>query len=63
MRKDEDSPKDLMTRLQDLALQWTREMSSNQEVLDLLVREQFLNVLPQEVRVAVLERQPKDCER
>ena len=60
--KDEESPKELMTRLQDLASRWTRETSSHQELLDLLVREQFLKVLPQDVRVAVLERQPKDCE-
>ena len=60
--KDEESPKELMTRLQDLASRWMRETSSHQELLDLLVWEQFLKVLPQDVRVAVLERQPKDCE-
>ena len=59
--REEESPRELMTRLQDLASRWTRETSSHQELLDLLVREQFLSVLPPDVKIVVMERQPKDC--
>ena len=55
----QESPRELMTRLQDLASRWTRETATHQE---LLVREQFLSVLPPDVKVAVMERQPKDCD-
>ena len=44
--KEEESPRELMTRLQDLASRWTRGTTTHQELLDLLVREQFLSVLP-----------------
>ena len=50
-----------MTRLEDLASRWTKDAMTREEVVDLLVREQFLSVLPHDVRVAVMERQPKDC--
>ena len=59
--KEEESPKELMTRLEDLATRWTRETTTHKELLDLVVREQFLSVLPADVRVAVMERKPKDC--
>ena len=59
--KEEESPQELMTRLEDLASRWTKDAMTREEVVDLLVREQFLSVLPHDVRVAVMERQPKDC--
>ena len=59
--KEEESPQELMTRLQDLASWWTRETATHQELLDLLVREQFLSVLPPDMKVAVMERQPSNC--
>ena len=60
--KPEESPQEFMTRLQDLGSRWTRETSTHQELLDLLVREQFLTMLPPDVKVAVMERQPQTCE-
>ena len=39
-----------------------KDCASWQELLDLKVREQFLSILPTDVRVAVTERQPKNCE-
>ena len=60
--REDESPRELITRLQDLASRWTRDASTHQELLDLLVREQFLQILPQDVRVAVMEKQPKDAE-
>ena len=60
--KEDESPQELMTRLQDLASRWARETTTHQELLDLLLREQFLSVLPPDMKVAVMERQPKNCE-
>ena len=60
--REDESPRELITRLQDLASCWTRDASTHQELLDLLVREQFLLILPQDVRVAVMEKQLKDSE-
>ena len=51
-----------MTRLQDLATRWTKDSASRDELLDLIVREQFLSILPEDVRVSVIERQPKNGE-
>jgi hypothetical protein len=59
--KEEESPQELMTRLQDLAARWTKDAATHRELLNLLVREQFLRVLPTEVEIAVMERKPKDC--
>ena len=58
---ESESPQEVVTRLQDLATRWTRESQTREELLDLVVREQFLSILPEDVRVAVIERQPKDC--
>ena len=60
--KEDESPQELMTRLHDLATRWTKETTSRDELLDLMVREQFLFILPDDVRVAVIERKPKDCQ-
>ena len=43
--KEDESPRELrITRLQDLASRWTKDTSTHEELLDLFVREQFLNV-------------------
>ena len=60
--KEGESPQELMTRLHDLATRWTKETTSREELIDLMVREQFLSILPGYVRVAVIERKPKNCE-
>ena len=58
LRKDE-TPRELGTRLQDLAHKWGKECKTAQEVFDLLVKEQLLNCLPEDARVWVRERKPK----
>ena len=60
--KEGESPQELITCLKDLATCWARESKSRDELLDLLVREQFLEILPEGAWVAVIERQPKDIE-
>ena len=57
-----ESPLEVITRLRDLATRWARESKSRDDLLDLMVMEQFLAILPDDIRVSVLERQPKDCD-
>lgn len=59
--KDGESPQELITCLKVLATHWARESQSRDELLDLIIREQFLAVLLEDARVAAMERQPKDC--
>ena len=49
---------DVRTRLNDLACKWTKEATSREDLLDLIVAEQLLNVLPREVQMHVTERSP-----
>ena len=60
--KEGEYPQELITRLRDLATRWARESKTRDELLDLVVREQFLAILPEDIRVAVIERQPKDSD-
>ena len=60
--KEGESPQELITRLKDLATRWTRESKSRDGLLDLIVREQILAILPEDIQVSVIERQPKDSE-
>ena len=46
-------------RLQDLSRKWTKDKTSAEEIVDLIVTEQFLTTLPQELRVWVTDRKPK----
>ena len=59
-KKQEDwSYRDLIVKLQDLSRKWTKDKTSAEEVVDLMVTEQFLTTLPQELRVWVTDRKPK----
>ena len=49
--KDGESPQELITRLRDLATRWARKSESRDDLLDLIVREQFLVILPEDIRV------------
>ena len=60
--KEGESPQELVTKLQDLATRWTKDSVTRDELLDLMVREQFLSILPEDVRISVIERQPKNSE-
>ena len=57
-QKGGETPIELTTRLQDLADKWLKECDSKEKVVDVIIREQFLNTLPEDVRVWVKERQP-----
>ena len=51
-KKQEDwSYRDLIVRIQDLLRKWTKDKTIAEEVVDLIVTEQFLNTLPQELWV------------
>ena len=53
--KEDESPQELIMRLQDLGSRWTKDTATYEELLDLPVREQFLSVLPPDMKVAVME--------
>lgn len=57
--KMEETPQELVTRLQDLAVCWTRECKTAEELLNLIVKEQLLKMLPEDVRVWVTEQKSK----
>ena len=49
-----------MTRLQDLAARWARDSGSRPNLLDLILQEQFLAIMPDDGRITVIKCQPKD---
>ena len=58
-RKQGDwSYRDLIVRLQDLSRKWTKDKISAEEIVDLMVTEQFLTTLPLELQVWVADRKP-----
>ena len=56
--KEEETALDVRTRLVDLVTKWTKDATSRADLLDLIVGEQLLNVLPKEVEMHVRERNP-----
>ena len=58
-QQDDWSYRDLIVRLQDLSREWTKDKISAEEIVDLMVTEQFLTTRPQELRVWVTDRKPK----
>ena len=59
-RKQEDeSYRELVARLKDMEHKWTKECTSLEQMRELIVREQFLDTLPTDLRVRVAERKPK----
>jgi hypothetical protein len=52
----------MKARLQDMAKKWMKECTTAEEMIDLMVTEQFLNTLAPDVRLWVWERKPKSSE-
>ena len=61
-RGKEESNKELVVCLNDLATKWLKERKSREEVVDQIVLEQFLKTLPDDIRVYIRERSPKTSE-
>jgi len=58
-REEGESYRELLARLKDMEQKWTKEYTSVEEICELIVREQFLDTLPSDLRVWVAERKPK----
>ena len=52
---ENETPVELAIRVQDLAEKWLKDCGNRAAVVDAVVKEQFIEVLPEEVRVWVKE--------
>ncbi|XP_032064260.1 zinc finger and SCAN domain-containing protein 23-like [Thamnophis elegans] len=60
--QEAEGPRQVFSRLRELFCQWLRaERSSKEQILELLLLEQFLNILPREMQNWVKERTPDTC--
>ncbi|XP_064433833.1 zinc finger and SCAN domain-containing protein 30 isoform X1 [Mirounga angustirostris] len=60
---DSEGPREALSRLRELCHQWLRpEVNSKEQILELLVLEQFLSILPEELQAWVREHQPENGE-
>uniref|UniRef100_A0A673UT52 Neurotrophin receptor-interacting factor homolog n=5 Tax=Suricata suricatta TaxID=37032 RepID=A0A673UT52_SURSU len=56
-------PREALARLRELCHQWLRpEVHSKEQMLELLVLEQFLGALPRKLRMWVESQHPEDCQ-
>ncbi|XP_047682623.1 uncharacterized protein LOC125148658 [Prionailurus viverrinus] len=61
---DSSGPREALNRLQELCHQWLRpEVNSKEQILELLVLEQFLAILPEELQAWLREHRPKNGEQ
>ena len=60
--KENETPVELVIRVWDLAEKWLKDCGSRQAINDAVVTEQFVDVLPNNVRVWVKERKPRSSE-
>uniref|UniRef100_A0A8D2KRK2 SCAN box domain-containing protein n=1 Tax=Varanus komodoensis TaxID=61221 RepID=A0A8D2KRK2_VARKO len=57
-----EGPREICRRLQELCRQWlTPEKHTKEQILELLILEQFLTILPREMQGWVKERGPETC--
>lgn len=61
-RKQNESNRELVARLDDLASKWLKSCKSAKEVRDKIIMEQFLNMQSEEIRIFIRERKPKTSE-
>ncbi|XP_077170738.1 zinc finger and SCAN domain-containing protein 23-like isoform X2 [Paroedura picta] len=62
--QDAEGPRGTCQKLQELCHRWLRpESQTKEQILDLLVLEQFLVILPQEMQSWIRERGPETCDR
>ncbi|EDL96324.1 zinc finger protein 263 (predicted), isoform CRA_d [Rattus norvegicus] len=61
--QDASGPREALNQLQELCRGWLRpEMRTKEQILELLVLEQFLTILPQEIQSRVQELRPESGE-
>ena len=60
--KTGETPRELVTRLRDLASKWGRDCLTVQDVFDIMIKQQLMSCLPEDARVWVSERKPKTSE-
>ena len=56
--KKNESPMEMLTRITDLTEKWLKSRDTREKVIDTIVKEQFINILPEETKVWVKERKP-----
>ena len=61
-KKNGESSRELVARLDDLALKWLKSCKNPAEVRDRIVMEQFLNLQPEDIKVFIRERKPATSE-
>uniref|UniRef100_A0ABI7XKH9 SCAN box domain-containing protein n=1 Tax=Felis catus TaxID=9685 RepID=A0ABI7XKH9_FELCA len=61
---DSSGPREALNRLRELCHQWLRpEVNSKEQILELLVLEQFLAILPEELQAWLREHRPENGEQ
>ncbi|XP_066487032.1 zinc finger and SCAN domain-containing protein 31-like isoform X2 [Tiliqua scincoides] len=62
--QDAEGPRGTCRQLQELCHRWLRpESQTKEQILDLLILEQFLVILPQEMQDWIRERGPESCDQ
>ena len=61
--KENETPIEMVTHLKDIADKWLSEKDTREKVVDVVVKEQFIEVLPEEAKVWVKERKPETSEK
>ncbi|NXP12142.1 ZSC26 protein, partial [Thinocorus orbignyianus] len=60
--QEASGPRDVWRRLRELSWGWLRpEVRSKEQIMELLVLEQFLSILPEEIQSWVWVRHPQSC--
>ena len=61
--KMNETPMEMVTRIKDLAEKWLKTTTTKEEVIDAVVKEQFIEVLPEEAKVWVKEHKPDSSQK